>query len=78
LPNHRGAFGVVNRVQEKKTGEWFACKTMKKRLGVTSAYEQQEREVNIMKSIEHENILNLYAVYESPTKIALIMELYLL
>lgn len=70
----RGAFGVVNLVENKETGQKFACKTIKKRLGATSAYEQQEREVNIMKIIRHENILLLHAVYESPSKVALIME----
>ncbi|KAI8902650.1 kinase-like domain-containing protein [Globomyces pollinis-pini] len=71
----QGAFGVVNLVEHKGLGQSFACKIIKKRLGQTSQYEQQEREIGIMKSIQHENILQLFEVYESPTKIALILEL---
>lgn len=72
----QGAFGIVNLAINKTTKEHFACKIIKKRIGSTSAYEQQEREVAIMKQIDHENILKLFAVYESPSKVALVMELY--
>jgi serine/threonine protein kinase len=63
-------------VQHKQTGEKLACKIVKKRIGATSAYEQQEREVAIMKTIKHDNIIQLHSVYECPNKIALVMELY--
>ncbi|KAJ3262305.1 hypothetical protein HK103_002719 [Boothiomyces macroporosus] len=78
LSQHRGAFGVVNLVEHKASKQLYACKTLKKKLGATSFYEQQEREVGIMKSVQHENILQLLEVYENPQKIALVMELYVL
>jgi calcium/calmodulin-dependent protein kinase I len=71
----QGAFGVVNLAINKTTKEKFACKILKKRIGSTSAYEQQEREVAIMKQVDHENILRLHAVYESPSNLYLVMEL---
>ncbi|KAJ3276777.1 Fibrocystin-L [Terramyces sp. JEL0728] len=71
----QGAFGVVNIVEHKTTKQMYACKTLKKKLGATSFYEQQEREVSIMKSIQHDNILQLYEVFENSQKIALVMEL---
>lgn len=69
---------MVNLVEHKASKQLYACKTLKKKLGATSFYEQQEREVSIMKSVQHENILQLLEVYENPQKIALVMELYVL
>lgn len=70
-----GAFGIVNLAEHRASKQMFACKTIKKKIGSTSSYEQQEREVNIMKLLRHKNILQLYAVYECPKSIALILEL---
>lgn len=71
----QGSFGVVNLVKTKTTGEAFACKIVKKRIGATAAYEQQEREVNILKNLCHSNILLLYEVYETYKSIAMVLEL---
>ena len=46
----QGSFGVVNIVTHKNTNESFACKVLKKRIGATAAYQQQELEVNILKN----------------------------
>lgn len=71
----QGAFGIVHRVEMKKGHAMYACKTIKKRIGAPALYEQQMKEVNIMKVIQHDGILKLYEVYESPKKIAMIVEL---
>lgn len=71
----QGAFGVVNLVIHKASKEPFACKMIKKRIGSTAAYEQQEREVNILKSLCHPNILQLHEVYETSKTVAMILEL---
>ena len=70
-----GSFGVVNIVTLKNTKESFACKVLKKRIGATAAYQQQELEVNILKNLCHPNILHLYQVYETSKSIAMITEL---
>ena len=71
----QGAFGVVNLVEHKASKESFACKIIKKRIGATAAYEQQEREVNILKILCHPNILLLHEVYETSKSVAMILEL---
>ena len=71
----QGAFGVVHLAIEKSTQNKYACKTIKKKLGSVSTYEQQEREVAILKILHHVNICQLVAVYESSKSIALVLEL---
>ncbi|KAJ3360590.1 Serine/threonine-protein kinase 33 [Kappamyces sp. JEL0680] len=71
----QGAFGIVHLVHHKSTSQDYACKIIKKRIGATSAYEQQEREVSIMKTLKHPNIVLLNAVYECPKHVAMVMEL---
>jgi serine/threonine protein kinase len=71
----QGAFGIVNLAEHKTSKLLYACKTIKKKIGSTSAYEQLEREVNIMKTLKHPNVISLSVVYECPRNIALIMEL---
>jgi calcium-dependent protein kinase len=68
-----GSFGIVNRVEQISTGKIMACKTIKKRLGHT-LYEQLMREVDIMKAVCHDGIIQLYEVYESSKRVALIIE----
>jgi serine/threonine protein kinase len=68
----RGAFGIVHRVQDKSKN-LFAMKTVKKKQG--KMYEQLVREVEIMKSVQHKNIVELKCVYESSKKMWIVMEL---
>ncbi len=65
---------MVRVVDHKTTGLSFACKTIKKKLGSTSSYEQLQREVSIMKKVKHKHIVQLKEVYETPKKICMIME----
>ena len=74
MDSRRGAFGVVHRVEHKQSGKVLACKTIKKKVGSTSSYEQIMREINIMKVVCHDGIVQIKEVYESPKKVALIME----
>ncbi|KAI8915689.1 kinase-like domain-containing protein [Gorgonomyces haynaldii] len=70
--NSRGAFGIVHRVEGH--GKIWACKIVKKKQGSPSAYEQLMREVTVMKVVSHKNIVALKEVYETPKKLALVME----
>ena len=72
--SNRGAFGVVKLCEDKVTGKKYACKIVKKKIGSTSSYDQLQREINIMKSVHHQNILQLREVFESPKKVCLVME----
>ncbi|XP_075064494.1 death-associated protein kinase 2 isoform X3 [Mixophyes fleayi] len=74
-----GQFAIVKRCREKKTGVDYAAKFIKKRQsrasrrGVTR--EEIEREVNILRDIQHPNIITLQDVYENKTDVVLILEL---
>ncbi|XP_040199018.1 death-associated protein kinase 2 [Rana temporaria] len=74
-----GQFAIVKRCREKKTGIEYAAKFIKKRQsrvsrrGVTR--EEIEREVNILRGIQHPNIVTLQDVYENKTDVVLILEL---
>ncbi|XP_069836634.1 death-associated protein kinase 2 isoform X1 [Dendropsophus ebraccatus] len=74
-----GQFAIVKRCKERKTGIDYAAKFIKKRQsrasrrGVTR--EEIEREVNILREIQHPNIITLQDVYENKTDVVLILEL---
>ncbi|XP_066448382.1 death-associated protein kinase 2 isoform X1 [Eleutherodactylus coqui] len=74
-----GQFAIVKKCKEKKTGTDYAAKFIKKRQsrasrrGVTR--EEIEREVNILRDIQHPNIITLQDVYENKTDVVLILEL---
>ncbi|KAI9329746.1 kinase-like domain-containing protein [Obelidium mucronatum] len=70
----QGSFGTVYLVQEKESGLAFACKSLKKKQGSIKNYEQLQREVSIMKLIQHKSIIKLFEVYETPKQIFLVME----
>jgi len=70
----RGKFGVVYRCIEKSTGKKLAAKfvtTTQK-----SDREDVQREVDIMKSLQHKRLLQLYDAFDdSKTQMVLILEL---
>nr|XP_033783558.1 death-associated protein kinase 1 [Geotrypetes seraphini] len=74
-----GQFAVVKKCREKSTGLYYAAKFIKKRRtkssrrGVTR--EDIEREVSILKEIQHSNVITLHEVYENKTDVILILEL---
>lgn len=74
-----GQFAVVRKCREKSTGEQYAAKFIKKRRTKSSrrgvSREDIEREVNILKEIQHPNVITLHDVYESKMDVILILEL---
>ncbi|KAJ1558262.1 hypothetical protein HK405_014059, partial [Cladochytrium tenue] len=60
---------------ERSTRRPFACKSLKKKRGSRASYEQQEREVAIMKLVgRHPRVVELREVYETPRKFFLVMD----
>lgn len=57
----------------KKTGEKFAIKVIEKNEMDTS---RLETEVNILKKVQHPNIIHLKEFFDTPKKLYLVMELY--
>ena len=64
----------------RSTGEKFAAKFIKKRRYATSRRgvprAHIEREVEVLRDIGgHENVIELYDVFETPTDVILVLEL---
>ncbi|XP_072321363.1 death-associated protein kinase 2a [Eucyclogobius newberryi] len=74
-----GQFAIVKRCVERSTGLSFAAKFIKKRQSMASSRgvrrDDIEREVSILRQIQHENIVTLQDVYENRTDVVLILEL---
>jgi len=69
-----GAFSEVKRCTDKRTGQQFAMKIIDK-AKCKGKESMIETEVCILKTAKHENIIQLYEMYEIEGKIYLIMEL---
>ena len=69
----KGSSGVVHLVSVKETGVRYACKVLEKK-GINDA-ASINTEVEIMRKVKHENIVELHEVFESPLCLWLIMEL---
>ena len=68
----KGGYGKVYEVKNKKTGEIRACKHLSK-LNVKDL-EKFRREIEIMKKMDHPNIIKIYEVFESERSLYIIME----
>jgi len=67
-----GGYGSVSKGEHKQTGAQRAIKAM---LKADNKSESYEREVSIMKSLDHPNIINLFETFEDKRSIYLVMEL---
>ncbi|PWA24197.1 hypothetical protein CCH79_00016263 [Gambusia affinis] len=74
-----GQFAVVRRCRHRRTGTEYAAKFIKKRRNKSGrrgvAKEDIEREVTILKEIQHPNVITLHEVFESKAEVILILEL---
>jgi len=75
----RGSFAKVYLVESKTTGKSFAVKAFTKETMAVSnknnAKPSMLNEIDIMRSLDHENIIKLYEVYETEKSIYLVLEL---
>jgi calcium/calmodulin-dependent protein kinase I len=71
----RGAFSVVKRAVHRKTGEEVAIKFIEKKFVDKQDLMLLAREIDIMKKVDHNNVLKLREVFETDDTIALVMEL---
>lgn len=71
----KGSFGVVRRIRRKGTREVFALKTMQK-LEVIEGdlIDQVEREIQVQRTLKHENVLRLYRHFEDAESVYLLLE----
>lgn len=71
----RGAFSVVKNAKSKETGERVAVKFIEKKFVDKQDLVLLAREIDIMKKVDHPNVLKLFEVFETDEAIALVMEL---
>jgi serine/threonine protein kinase len=58
----KGAFGIVEKVQHKKTREYFAMKTVTFAKG--SQRSEFEKEMDILRGLHHPNIVKMVETFE--------------
>jgi len=71
----QGSFGVVREVTNRSTGQQFAMKIVNKEKPGSSAIKLLEREVEVLKRVNHAHIIKLEEVFETAKKMYIIMEL---
>ncbi|XP_029437955.1 serine/threonine-protein kinase 33 isoform X2 [Rhinatrema bivittatum] len=71
----QGSFGVVIEATHKETSKKWAIKKVNKEKAGSSAVKLLEREVHILKSVNHEHIIHLEEIFETPKRMYLVMEL---
>ncbi|XP_050303246.1 serine/threonine-protein kinase 33-like isoform X2 [Anthonomus grandis grandis] len=69
-----GSFGVVVMGIEKANRKTWAIKIVHKNIAGTSKLTEVDREIKILKVVDHINIIYLDRVYESPKKIYMVLE----
>jgi len=70
----RGGFSVVVEATSRANGEKYAVKIVEKSL-IQEDIKLLKREIDIMKQVEHENILKLIEIYEDDENVYIVMEL---
>ena len=68
----KGGYGKVYEIRHKTTKEIRACKQLSK-LDIKNL-EKFKREIEILKKLDHPNIIKLYEVFESDRSLYLVME----
>ncbi|NXL22435.1 DAPK1 kinase, partial [Setophaga kirtlandii] len=71
-----GHFGVVRLCRERSTGAFYAAKLLRMRRGRPGLQRAQvEREVSILRQLQHPNILRLHELFASTAEVVLVLEL---
>jgi len=71
----RGGFSVVKEGVDKVTGERIAIKFIEKKFVDQEELKLLGREIDIMKKVQHRNVLRLIEIYETDHHLSLVMEL---
>jgi len=70
----RGGFSIVVEATSRANGEKYAVKIVEKSV-IQEDIKLLKREIDIMKQVEHENILKLIEIYEDDENVYIVMEL---
>ncbi|MBN3322457.1 STK33 kinase, partial [Atractosteus spatula] len=71
----QGSFGVVHEASHIETQKKWAIKKVNREKAGSSAVKMLEREVTILKRVNHEHIIHLEEVFETPKRMYLVTEL---
>jgi len=69
-----GTFATVKLARDKKTGEKWAAKIINKKAAGANM-DMLAREVEIMQTVSHKNVIYMREMFDTPTKLYLMMEL---
>lgn len=70
-----GTFGLVNKVQDKRTGEILAMKRISKtKIQRSRLGDQVKKEIDAMKNLKHINIVQIKEVLMDPNHLFIVME----
>lgn len=70
----RGAFSVVKQGIRKASGKKYAIKCITKKLLDKKELSLLEREIDIMKKLQHPHIIQLMEVVDTPETLFLVLE----
>lgn len=73
----RGSFATVKRAKFRASGERYAVKVLSKRKMSEEDLTALYQEIEILKSIDHPNIVKLIDIFEDERHVCLVMELLL-
>mmetsp|Transcript_39649 Transcript_39649/g.55885 ORF Transcript_39649/g.55885 Transcript_39649/m.55885 type:complete len:515 (+) Transcript_39649:28-1572(+) len=68
-----GHYGVVRKCMDRKTNQWYAIKSIRK--SKVGKIEVLKREIEILKRVDHPNIIKLVDIFEDQKYLHLITEL---
>jgi len=71
----RGGFSIVKEGTDKTNGEKVAIKFIEKKYVDQEELKLLGREIDIMKKVQHRNVLRLIEIFETDNQLALVMEL---
>ena len=69
-----GTFATVRRCRDRTTNDVYAVKIISKK-NIGSDAKLLQSEVDIMRNVDHPNIIKLYDVYESSHHVYMVLEL---
>ncbi len=72
----RGGFSIVYEATSKETGEQVAVKVIDKNKQDDEQIVLLQREISIMRKLDHPNIVKLYDVFDEEKTISLVLELF--
>ncbi|XP_059831820.1 serine/threonine-protein kinase 33 isoform X2 [Hypanus sabinus] len=70
----QGSYGVVIEATHNRSGKKWAIKKVNREKAGSSAVKLLEREVSILKQVNHEHIIHLEEVFETPKRMYLVTE----